>query len=80
MLLKLISITNLTIFFWRGFQMAKNTMGIVKGVGAGLAAGAVVGFIGSQMMKNDKQMKKKAGKAMHAVGDLLDNVQYMFKS
>ena len=80
MLLKLVTITNITISLWRGYHMAKNTMGIVKGVGSGLAAGAVVGFVGSQMMKNEKQMKKKAGKAMHAVGDLLDNVQYMFKS
>lgn len=59
--------------------MRKNTMGIVKGVGSGIAAGMVVGFVGSQMMKNDKQMKKKAGKALHMVGDLIDNVQYMFK-
>ena len=53
--------------------------GIIKGVGGGLAAGMAVGFIGGQMMKNSKQMKKKAGKAMHAVGDLFENVQYMFK-
>mgnify|MGYP004511264405 CR=1 FL=1 len=59
--------------------MRKNTMGIVKGVGSGIAAGMVVGFVGSQMMKNDKQMKKKAGKALHMVEDLIDNVQYMFK-
>ena len=54
-------------------------MGIIKGIGGGLAAGMAVGFIGGQMMKNSKQMKKKAGKAMHAVGDLFENVQYMFK-
>ena len=52
--------------------MTRNTMGIIKGVGGGLAAGMAVGFIGGQMMKNSKQMKKKAGKAMHAVGDLFD--------
>ena len=46
--------------------MTRNTMGIIKGVGGGLAAGMAVGFIGGQMMKNSKQMKKKA-------------VQYMFK-
>lgn len=60
--------------------MSKNTMGIIKGVGTGLAAGMAVGFVGSQMMKNQKQVKRKANKAMHAVGDLLENVQYMFKS
>ncbi|MCI9272599.1 MAG: hypothetical protein HFE39_01410 [Clostridiales bacterium] len=59
--------------------MSRNAMGIIKGVSGGLAAGMAVGFIGGQMMKNSKQMKKKAGKAMHAVGDLFENVQYMFK-
>ena len=44
--------------------MTRNTMGIIKGVGGGLAAGMAVGFIGGQMMKNSKQMKKKAGKAI----------------
>lgn len=59
--------------------MHKNTMGMMKGIGAGIATGMVAGFIGSQMVKNDKQMKKKAGKALNAVGNLIDNVQYMVK-
>lgn len=59
--------------------MRRNTIEIVKGVGTGLAAGMFVGFLGSQMVKNDKRMRRKAGRAMHTVGDLLDNVQYMFK-
>ncbi len=59
--------------------MTRNATGFMKGIGTGIAAGVAVGFIGGQMMKNQKQMKKKAGKAIHAMGDLLDNVQYMFK-
>lgn len=70
----------LLLILWRFYDMSKNTMGIIKGVGTGLAAGMAVGFVGSQMMKNQKQVKRKANKAMHAVGDLLENVQYMFKS
>lgn len=59
--------------------MIKNTMSVVKGVGAGLVAGAVVGYVSSQMMKNPKQTKKKAAHAVSAVESLLDNVQAMLK-
>lgn len=67
------------IIMWRYYKMSRNAMGVVKGIGAGMAAGMVVGFMGSQMMKNEKQMKKKASKAINAVGDLIENAQYMFK-
>lgn len=59
--------------------MVKNTMSVVKGVGAGLVAGAVVGYVGSQMIKQPKKTKKKAAHAVNAVGSLLDNVQAMLK-
>lgn len=59
--------------------MIKNTMNVVKGVGAGLIAGAVVGYVGSQMIKQPKKTKKKAAHAVNAVGSLLDNVQAMLK-
>ena len=54
-------------------------MGIMKGMGVGLAVGMAAGFTGSQMMKNNKQMKRKANKALDAMGSLIDNVQYMMK-
>ena len=47
--------------------------------GTGLAAGMMVGYVGSQLMSNQKQVKKKASKAAHAVGNLIDDVQYIFK-
>ncbi|HIS49059.1 MAG TPA: hypothetical protein IAA80_00955 [Candidatus Gallacutalibacter pullistercoris] len=60
--------------------MMKNTMNVVKGVGLGMLAGAAVTMVGSQMMKADKkQMKKNAGKAVRAMGDVIEGVQYMFK-
>ena len=58
--------------------MNKNTIGLMKGIGTGLAAGMMVGYVGSQLMSNQKQVKKKASKA-HAVGNLIDDVQYIFK-
>ena len=64
---------------WRYYKMSRNAMNVAKGIGAGMVAGVMVGFVGSQMMKNEKKMKKKAGKAFSAVGDLIENAQYMFK-
>ncbi len=59
--------------------MNKNTIGLMKGIGTGLAAGMMVGYVGSQLMSNQNQVKKKASKAAHAVGNLIDDVQYIFK-
>jgi len=59
--------------------MTKSIVGFVKGVGTGIAAGMVVGAVGSRMMGKNKHFKKRAGKAMGAVGDFIDNVQYMMK-
>lgn len=71
--------TKMILTIWRYMIMVRNTMNVVKGVGAGLMAGAVVGYISSQMMKNPKQTKKKAAHAVGAVESLLDNVQAMLK-
>ena len=60
--------------------MAKTSMGFARGMGAGIAAGMTVGIVGAKMMTGDKRhMKRNAGKAVHAIGDLIDNVQYMFR-
>lgn len=59
--------------------MYKQTMGFVKGMGAGIIAGAVVSAIGAQKMKKDRRFKKRADKALKTVGKVVDNVQYMFK-
>lgn len=49
----------------------------------GLAAGAVVGtaayMMSSQKKRVNKTMKKNAGKAIKAVGAVIDNVSYMMK-
>ena len=59
--------------------MNKNTIGLMKGIGTGLAAGMMVGYVGSQLMSNQKQVKKKPSKAAHAVVNLIDDVQDIFK-
>ncbi len=59
--------------------MVKNTMNVVKGVGVGMLAGAAAVTVGSMMFKDRKHLKKNAGKALHAFGELVDNVEYMFR-
>ncbi len=65
---------------WRSYMMYKETMGFVKGIGAGVVAAVAVAAVGNQMMKNNKHLKRDANKAMHAVGDVLENVEHMFKA
>lgn len=52
---------------------------MVKGVSAGIAVGMVVGGVGSMFLRNNKNVKRKASKAIEAVGNVIDNVQYMMK-
>ena len=60
--------------------MNKNTIGLMKGNRHRPGSSSMmVGYVGSQLMSNQKQVKKKASKAAHAVGNLIDDVQYIFK-
>lgn len=59
--------------------MTRGFTGFVKGVGAGMVAGMAVAATSSMLMKSNKGVKKNAGKAIRAVGDLIENVQYMMK-
>jgi len=59
--------------------MYKETMGFVKGIGAGVIAGVAVSAMGTKMMKDNRHLKRNANKAMHAVNGMIDNVEMMFK-
>lgn len=72
-------ILQLLIFCLEGYRMTNRTMGVVKGIGTGLAAGAVIGIVGSYAMNNKKSLKKKSKKLMNTMTDVVDNMQYMFK-
>ena len=63
----------------RIYVMYKETMGFVRGMGAGMVAGIAVVTMGNRMMKNNRHLRRNANKAMHAVNGMLDNVQGMFK-
>lgn len=59
--------------------MTRGAGRFIKGMGAGLAAGMTIYAVGSTMMKNKKNVRKNAGRAIKAVGSFIDNVQYMMK-
>ena len=54
-------------------------MGLIRGVVLGMTSGVLIGASLCCMMKNPKKIKRKADKAVHAVGDLVGQVPYMFK-
>lgn len=59
--------------------MAKNSvMSVAKGVLGGMIAGAVLGAAGKTMIDKTPKMRKKANKAMHTLGQVIDTAQYMF--
>lgn len=60
--------------------MAKNTMGIVKSVGAVMVVGAMAGYVGNKLrQKNPRQLKRKATNALSAMGEIVNDVSYMLK-
>ena len=64
---------------WRFYQMRQQAVGFMKGIGAGLVAGAAIAAVGGRRMKNDRGMRRRADKTMRAVGDFLGSVQEMFR-
>ena len=56
----------------------KPIVNFVKGVGMGMAVGAIAGAVGQSMMqKNKRGIKKNVGKALRNMGALVDNVTGM---
>ena len=61
--------------------MKSNVGDFMKGMGMGMALGCTAGIVGLNYLKknvNKKGIKHNAGRAMHTIGDLLDNVTDMF--
>ena len=52
----------------------------VKGIATGMAVGTAVGMIGNPFRASKRtHVKKNAAKALRAVGELVQNAQYMMK-
>lgn len=58
--------------------MQKNSMSFVKGLGAGMVAGAAAVVVGKVMMKDHKKVEKGGAKLIKAASDFVDGVQTMF--
>ena len=54
-------------------------MNVVKGMAGGIIAGAAVGYVGKTMIDKKPKLRKKANKAMHTMGQIIETAQYMFK-
>ncbi|MDO4608725.1 MAG: hypothetical protein Q4B40_06005 [Clostridia bacterium] len=60
--------------------MQKNTaMSFVKGVGAGMLAGATAVVVGKMVLTDKHNVSKGSTKVVRAVGDIVEGVQTIFK-
>lgn len=58
--------------------MQNGTMSFMKGLGAGMIAGATALAVGKVMIKDHKNVSKGSSKVVKAMGDLVDGVQTIF--
>ncbi|HCC00501.1 MAG TPA: hypothetical protein DEP42_04700 [Ruminococcaceae bacterium] len=60
-------------------MMHNHMSNVSKGIIAGVVAGAAIGMIAAWPSEHRRHsnVKKNANKAIHAVGELVQNVQYM---
>ena len=60
--------------------MQKNSaMSFVKGMGAGMIAGATAVVVGKMVMQDKHNVSKGSTKVIKAVGEIVDGVQTMFR-
>ena len=58
--------------------MQNNSMSFMKGLGAGMVAGATALVVGKVVLKDHKNITKGSTKLVKAVGEFVDGVQTMF--
>ncbi len=59
--------------------MKNGTNNFMKGLGAGMVAGAAAMVVGKMMLKDHKKLEKGGSKVIKAAGDFIDGMQTMFK-
>ncbi len=52
---------------------------IAKGVSVGLAAGAITYAVANATSKEKRRFKSNAGRALHAIGDMVEGINMMMK-
>ncbi|NLZ45827.1 MAG: hypothetical protein GX896_03960 [Clostridiales bacterium] len=55
-----------------------NMSAITKGIAMGVAVGAVTYTVSNATKHQKKKMKSSTGKAIKAVGDMVQGISYMF--
>lgn len=58
--------------------MANSSMSFIKGLGAGMVAGAAAVVVGKIVLADHKNISKGSTKLVKAVGEFVDGVQTMF--
>lgn len=58
--------------------MPKGSMSFLKGMGAGMIAGAAAITVGKVVLKDHKNISKGSTKMIKAVGEFVDGVQTIF--
>lgn len=56
-----------------------NGMSFIKGVGAGMIAGATAVVVGKMVLQDKHNISKGSAKVVKAVGEIVDGVQTIFK-
>ncbi len=56
-----------------------NGMSFIKGMGAGMIAGATAVVVGKMMMQDKHNISKGSAKVVKAAGEIVDGIQTMFK-
>ena len=59
--------------------MQSSSMSFMKGLGAGMIAGAAALAVGKVIIQDHKNISKGSTKLVKAVGDFVDGVQTMFR-
>ncbi len=59
--------------------MQNSPKSFMKGLGAGMIAGAAALAVGKMMLEDKKNISKGSTKLVKAVGEFVDGVQTMFK-
>ncbi len=59
--------------------MQKSAMSFIKGMGAGMIAGASVTIIGKAVLTDKHSLSKGSAKVIKAAGEFVDGIQTMFK-
>ena len=58
--------------------MQNGSMNFIKGLDAGMVAGAAVTLVGKSLLKDQHNVTKGSAKLVKAAGEFIDGVQTMF--